>query len=136
MEPNKMNRTTRKNSFLMKYSARFRVKIENCFLRTYYTWLSLAENDSDQLSVTLKAISIYPSVHKQLIRTFLEAHIVPGCYTVHSVHFCCTWLLSCTQRPFLLHSSHSVEELVQTRPVRVVRDRSRYPSRHTQSYEP
>ena len=41
---------------------------------SFYTyWLSL-ENGSDQLIVY--ALSIYPSVHKKLIRTIFEAHIV------------------------------------------------------------
>ena len=34
------------------------------------------ETGSDQLIVTLYALSIYPSVHNQLIRTLSEAHIV------------------------------------------------------------
>ena len=38
-------------------------------------WPSL-KNGSNQLIVTLYTLSIYPSVHKQLIRTFFEAHIV------------------------------------------------------------
>ena len=34
------------------------------------------ENGLNQLIVTLYTLSIYPSVHKQLIRTLFEAHIV------------------------------------------------------------
>ena len=34
------------------------------------------EKGSDQLSVTLYTLYIYPSLHKQLIRTLFEAHIV------------------------------------------------------------
>ena len=34
------------------------------------------ENGLDQLIVTLYKLSIYPSVHKQLIRTLLKAQIV------------------------------------------------------------
>ena len=34
------------------------------------------EKGSDQLFVTLNTLSIYPFVHKQLIRTLFEAHIV------------------------------------------------------------
>ena len=34
------------------------------------------EKGSDMLSLTLYTLSIYPSVHNQLIRTLFEAHIV------------------------------------------------------------
>ena len=37
---------------------------------------SSLENGSDQLIVTLDTLSIYPSVHKQLIRTLFVARIV------------------------------------------------------------
>ena len=43
----------------------------------WYAYRLSLENGSDQLIVTLYTLSIYTSVHKQLIRTIFEAHIVP-----------------------------------------------------------
>ena len=46
-------------------------------------WPSL-ENGSDQLVFALYKLSIYPSVHKQLIQILFEAHVVQ-CTCVDSV---------------------------------------------------
>ena len=66
------------------------------FLGTYYYIYNnrpSIEKGSDQLFVTLYTLSIYPSVHLQLIRTLFEAHILcinqytRTCINFHIAHF-------------------------------------------------
>ena len=51
-------------------------RLIKCFLASIQI-TAVTQNVSDQLIVTLHNLSVYPSVHKQLIPTIFDAYIVP-----------------------------------------------------------
>ena len=51
-------------------------EIQSCTVQLYLIYNVGLEKGSDQLFVTLYTLSIYPFVHKKLIRTLFEAYIV------------------------------------------------------------